>query len=85
MTLADIAEGSLVRIIKVHGSGAIKQRLLDMGVSRGVEIKIERYAPLKDPIQITVKGYSLALRVTEGKMIEVELLTGKLIAAKKSK
>ncbi len=74
MTLTDVLEGVTVKIIKNRGDGAIKQRLLDMGISRGVEVKVERYAPLKDPIQITVKGYSLALRVSEGKMIDVEIV-----------
>lgn len=72
MTLADSKEGQTLKIKKINGSGAIKQRLLDMGVGRGAELKVERYAPLKDPIQITVRGYSLALRVSEGRMIEVE-------------
>ncbi len=74
MTLAESMEGQTVRTLRVKGSGAIKQRLLDMGISRGAELKVERYAPLKDPIQITVKGYSLALRVAEGRMIETEAI-----------
>ena len=71
MTLADAKQGEIVTVTKVNGDGTIKQRLLDMGIMKGSVIKIERYAPLKDPIQISVKGYSLAIRVSEGKMIEV--------------
>ena len=72
MTLADAEEGDQVKILKMNGKGAIKQRLLDMGISRGEVVKVERYAPLQDPIQITVKGYSLALRITESELITVE-------------
>ncbi|MEA2011524.1 MAG: ferrous iron transport protein A [Verrucomicrobiota bacterium] len=74
MTLAESKEGDFLKIIKIGGEGAIKQRLLDMGITRGEKIKVNRYAPLKDPIQITVKGYSLALRVSEGQDINVEKL-----------
>ncbi|OGV49660.1 MAG: hypothetical protein A2017_07330 [Lentisphaerae bacterium GWF2_44_16] len=71
-TLADMEEGDKARIVKVGGVGAIKRRLLDMGIGRGEVLKVERYAPLKDPIQINIKGYSLALRVSEGRLIRVE-------------
>lgn len=71
MTLADTKQGVTVTVTKVNGTGTIKQRLLDMGIMKGATIKVERYAPLKDPIQVTVKGYSLAIRIAEGKMIEV--------------
>jgi len=70
-TLADLRKGETTTVTKITGTSAIKQRLMDMGIVRGAEIRIERYAPLKDPIHINVKGYSLALRVAEGKMIEV--------------
>ena len=71
-TLADSREGEEVRILKINGGGAIRQRLLDMGISRGSKLKVERYAPLRDPIQVTVKGYSLALRVAEGRLVDIE-------------
>jgi ferrous iron transport protein A len=74
MTLAESSEGQLVKVLKINGTGAIKQRLLDMGIAREAQLKVERYAPLKDPIQISVKGYSLALRVAEGQMINVEIV-----------
>jgi ferrous iron transport protein A len=71
MTLAEMKEGEIAQIVRVGGSGAIKQRMMDMGITAGSELKVERYAPLMDPIQIKIKGYSLALRVAEGKLIEV--------------
>jgi Fe2+ transport system protein FeoA len=73
MNLADIKEGNEAIVIRIKGNSAIKQRLMDMGITRGAKIKVERYAPLYDPIAIKIKGYSLALRVEEGKMIEVEM------------
>ncbi len=72
MTLADVREGETVKVIRVKAKSAIRQRMMDMGIMSGVELKIERYAPLRDPIQIKVKGYDLALRVSEGNLIEVE-------------
>ena len=69
--LAEVEEGDVVTVSKITGTSAIKQRLMDMGIVRGADIKVERYAPLNDPIHIIVKGYSLAIRVSEGKMIEV--------------
>lgn len=72
MTLAEAKENQCVKIIRINGTGAIRQRLLDMGITRGTTLRVDRYAPLKDPIQINVKGYALALRVSEGEMIEVE-------------
>ncbi|MCF6176949.1 MAG: ferrous iron transport protein A [Victivallaceae bacterium] len=71
MTLAEMKEGEIAQIVRVGGSGAIKQRMMDMGIIAGSELKVERYAPLMDPIQIRIKSYSLALRVAEGKLIEV--------------
>lgn len=71
-TLTDLKEGESAVVSRVAGSSAIKQRLMDMGIMRGTEVRIERYAPLKDPIHIRVKGYSLAIRVAEGELIEVK-------------
>lgn len=71
MTLDKVTQGQTATIVRINGDGAIHQRLLDMGITKGTEVYIERYAPLKDPIHITVKGYSLALRIAEAKMIEV--------------
>ena len=74
--LSDLVTGDRARIVKIHGSGAhgIKQRLLDMGVVRGTEIRVERHAPLGDPVEVRIKGYLLALRMNEAKDIEVEVL-----------
>ncbi|QSH42332.1 ferrous iron transport protein A [Lentisphaerota bacterium ZTH] len=74
MTLSDTKEGDVVKVVKIKASSAIRQRMLDMGIIPSSEIKVERYAPLRDPIQIKIKGYSLALRVSEGNMVEVEPL-----------
>lgn len=70
--LSEAAEGEVVVIKKINGEPAIKQRLMDMGLIKGTDVKIERYAPLKDPVQISVKGYSLAIRVSECELIEIE-------------
>jgi len=74
MKLSEVAEGSLAKVLKVRGGGAIRQRLLDMGVGKGALVKVVRYAPLKDPVQVSVRGYDLALRVLECSMIDVEPL-----------
>ncbi|MBN1344251.1 MAG: ferrous iron transport protein A [Phycisphaerae bacterium] len=72
-TLAELEEGQSARITKIGGQGAIRQRLLDMGIIRGTPIHVERRAPLGDPIEITVKGYYLAIRQQEARFIEVEV------------
>jgi len=74
MKLSEACEGTLVKVLKVHGGGAIRQRLLDMGIGKGALVKVVRYAPLNDPVQVSVRGYDLALRVLECSMIDVELL-----------
>lgn len=73
-TLFDLLSGDRARILRVRGNGApgLRQRLLDMGITRGTELYVERHAPLGDPVEITLKGYSLALRMSEAKQIEVE-------------
>ena len=70
--LSDLQPGCEGIIIKIGGNGAIKQRLLDMGITRKTLIKVERMAPLGDPIEISVKGYYLAIRREEAKYIEIE-------------
>ncbi len=74
-TLFDMVTGDVARIVKIHGKGAqsIKQRLLDMGVTRGTEVRVERHAPLGDPVEVSIKGYYLALRMNEAKKIEVRV------------
>lgn len=73
-TLFDLLTGQRARIVRIYPGGpqGIRQRLLDMGITKGEQIRVERHAPLGDPVEITVKGYYLALRMSEAKEIEVE-------------
>ena len=64
--------GETVRVVKLHGEGAIKRRIMDMGITKGVEIYIRKVAPFGDPVECTVRGYELSVRKAEGEMIEVE-------------
>jgi ferrous iron transport protein A len=75
-TLAELVTGDVARIVKIHGGGpsSIRQRLLDMGVTRGTQVRVERHAPLGDPVEVTIKGYYLALRMSEAGAIEIERL-----------
>ena len=74
LTLFDLVSGDNARILRIHSHGArsMRQRLLDMGVTRGTEVFVERHAPLGDPVEVNIKGYHLALRMNEAKEIEVE-------------
>lgn len=71
-TLKDAKICETVKIIKIHGEGAIKRRIMDMGLTKGIEVYIRKAAPLGDPIELTVRGYELSLRKTDAKMIEIE-------------
>ena len=71
-TLKDVKVGENTRVIKVHGQGALKRRIMDMGVTKGVEIYVRKLAPLGDPIEINVRGYELSLRKEDASLIEVE-------------
>ena len=71
-TLREIKIGSSAKVVKIHGEGAIRRRIMDMGITRGVEIKVRKVAPLGDPLEITVRGYELSLRKADATMIEVE-------------
>ena len=64
--------GETVRVVKIHGEGAIKRRIMDMGLTKGVEVYIRKVAPLGDPIEVTVRGYELSLRKADAGQIEVE-------------
>ena len=64
--------GETVRVVKIHGEGAIKRRIMDMGLTKGVEVYIRKVAPLGDPIEVTVRGYELSLRKADVEQIEVE-------------
>ena len=71
-TLKDVRIGETVRVTKVGGEGALKRRIMDMGITKGVTIKVMKMAPLGDPIEITVRGYELTLRKADCEKIEVE-------------
>lgn len=71
-TLNDVPIGKSAKVIKVGGEGAIRRRIMDMGITKGVEIFIRKVAPLGDPIEVTVRGYELSLRKDDCKRIEVE-------------
>ncbi len=73
MTLKEAKIGSCVKVIKLRGEGAIKRRIMDMGITKGVEIAVRKVAPLGDPLEITVRGYELSLRKADAEMIDVEL------------
>ncbi len=71
-TLKDVKIGGTARVVRLHGEGPIKRRIMDMGITRGVEIFVRKVAPLGDPMEITVRGYELSLRRQDAEMIEVE-------------
>ena len=71
-TLKRARVGETVRVVKLHGEGAVKRRIMDMGITKGVEIYIRKVAPFGDPVECTVRGYELSVRKAEGEMIEVE-------------
>ncbi len=71
-TLKQIKVGKSARVVKLHGEGALRRRIMDMGITRGVEVYVRRAAPLGDPIEVTVRGYELSLRLEDADMIEVE-------------
>ena len=71
-TLKDMKIGVACRVVKLHGEGALKRRVMDMGITKGAELKIRKVAPLGDPLELTVRGYELSLRKSDAEMIEVE-------------
>lgn len=71
-TLKDAKVKDTVKVVKIHGAGAIKRRIMDMGITRGTEIYVRKVAPLGDPFEITVRGYELSIRKMDAEMIEVE-------------
>ncbi len=71
-TLKDLPVSHTARVVKVHGEGAIKRRIMDMGLTKGVEVRVRRMAPFGDPMEITVRGYELSLRKADAQMIEIE-------------
>lgn len=71
-TLRQAKIGDTVKVVKLHGEGAVKRRIMDMGITKGVEVYVRKVAPLGDPIEVTVRGYELSLRRADADMIEVE-------------
>ena len=71
-TLRQTHVGETVKVVKLHGEGAVKRRIMDMGSTQGVEVYVRKVAPLGDPIEVTVRGYELSLRKADADMIEVE-------------
>ena len=72
MRLSDLKQGQKATIARVGGSGLLRRRILEMGIIKGAEIYVEKYAPLKDPMELIVKGYHISLRVEEASQIDVE-------------
>lgn len=71
-TLREVKIGESVKVLKLNGGGAVKRRIMDMGITRGTEVYVRKVAPLGDPIEVTVRGYELSLRKADAEMIEVE-------------
>ncbi len=71
-TLRDIKIGGTAKVVKIHGEGALKRRIMDMGITKGVEIFVRKAAPLGDPLEIYVRGYELSIRKADAELIEVE-------------
>lgn len=71
-TLGQAKIGDTVKVVKLHGEGAVKRRIMDLGITKGVEVYVRKVAPLGDPIEVTVRGYELSLRKADAEMIEIE-------------
>lgn len=71
-TLRQVKVGGTVKVVKLHGEGAVKRRIMDMGITKGVTVHVRRVAPLGDPVEVTVRGYELSIRKQDADMIEVE-------------
>ena len=71
-TLKDIAPGNSATVVRLHGEGAVKRRIMDMGITKGVNVSVRKVAPLGDPIELTVRGYELSIRKEDASAIEVE-------------
>ena len=72
MTLRDVKIGETCKVKRIHGEGALKRRIMDMGITKGVEIYVRKVAPLGDPIEVTVRNYELSIRKGDAELIEVE-------------
>ena len=72
MTLRETKTGQTVTVVKLNGEGAVKRRIMDMGITKGVEIYVRKVAPLGDPVEVTVRGYELSVRKADAEMVEVK-------------
>ncbi len=73
MTLKETKTGQTVTVVKLNGEGAVKRRIMDMGITKGVEIYVRKVAPLGDPVEVTVRGYELSVRKADAEMVSVEI------------
>lgn len=71
-TLREARMGDTVKVVKLHGEGAVKRRIMDMGLTKGVQVHVRKVAPLGDPIEVTIRGYELSIRKADAEMVEVE-------------
>ena len=71
-TLRQVKVGETVTVVKLHGEGAVKRRIMDMGITKGVQVYVRKVAPLGDPVEVTVRGYELSIRKADAEMIEVQ-------------
>lgn len=71
-TLRDVAVGQTAKVVRIHGEGALKRRIMDMGITKGTEIYVRKVAPLGDPVEVTVRGYELSLRKEDADILEME-------------
>ena len=71
-TLREVKVGETAKVVKLHGEGAVKRRIMDMGITKGTEVYVRKVAPLGDPVEVNVRGYELSLRKADADMIEVE-------------
>lgn len=71
-TLREIPVGGTAKVVKIHGEGAVRRRIMDMGLTKGVDVTVRKVAPLGDPIQLNVRGYELSIRKDDAQMVEVE-------------
>lgn len=70
-TLKEVKVGETVKVVKLHGEGAVKRRIMDMGLTKGTEVHVRKVAPLGDPVEVTVRGYELSIRRADAEMIEI--------------
>ena len=71
-TLREVKVGDTVKVVRLHGEGAVKRRIMDMGITKGVKVYVRKLAPLGDPVEVNVRGYELSIRKADAEMIEVE-------------